>query len=346
MLDHGKKKVGKDLYQAKQDAEHILLRAEGARKQRLAEGKRQAAQAHEESMARGAADAFADAAAEALSAFRRRADRYAEAAEDIRVLAIEVCKKVLGGPPDLGPKDVDAILRRGLAQLRARRRLRLQVGERRLAELSEERPNLMKALVNEPDLLVEAVDDVSVGFARVVTEIGGALCAEQTALDALAQAVNVKETPRKRAPHDGATHVGVRPSTRSFEAAKNAPLSELPEANLEESLDSGEATFVYVPKSPGHAAAASIDDVDGLEEIEASEDVSRTTRRQHFDSADGGSDARAEDDRDAGEVTPVQPHPRASARSPSKSVATAQRGHDDDLALFTDSAVPIKKPRR
>ena len=178
----------------------------------LVEGKKRAAQAHEEAMTQGASEAFAAAAAEALAAFRRRAERYAEAAEDIRALALEVVKKIIGTDPDLGPKDVDAILSRGLAQLRARRRLRLQVGEARLAALAHERPNLMKALVSEPDLLIEAAEDVGVGFARVVTEIGGALCAELTALDELARSVNVKETPR----------TGLTPNTAARTQSANA----------------------------------------------------------------------------------------------------------------------------
>src|SRR5688572_8704226 len=197
VVDAGSKKViGRDVFQAKQDAEHILKRAEQERQQLIADGKKMAARAKEEAAARGASEAFAAAAAEALTAFRKRAERYGEASDDVRVLAMEVVKKVLGNEPDLGPTQVERILSKGMAQLRTRRRLRLQVSHKRLGELASERPNLMKALQSEPDLVVEGVDDVSTGFARVVTEIGGALCAEETALDALSMAVNVREQPR------------------------------------------------------------------------------------------------------------------------------------------------------
>ena len=155
-VDPGLKKViGRDVFQAKQDAEHILKRAEQERQQIIADGKKMAARAKEEAAARGASEAFAYAAAEALTAFRKRAERYGEASDDVRVLALEVVKKVLGNEPDLGPTQVERILSKGMAQLRARRRLRLQVSHKRLGELASERPNLMKALQSEPDLVVE-----------------------------------------------------------------------------------------------------------------------------------------------------------------------------------------------
>src|SRR5437764_12853280 len=95
----------------------------------------------------------------------------------------------------------------------------------------------MKALQSEPDLVVEDSDDVGVGFARVVTEVGGALCAEETALDALAMSVNVREQPRQaRASTSGITNVGTAPS--GVDALK--PTTEsVPDAAIEE-LDADE----------------------------------------------------------------------------------------------------------
>lgn len=189
----GRPVIEKEVYWAQQEAARIQEEAEEERERILAEGKRQAAQAREEAQAQGAQEAFAQAAQEALAAFRHRAERYAEAADDIRLLALEVVKKILGAEPQLGPRAVEAILERGLSRLRARRRLRVQVPDARLSALSRERPALLAALKREPDLVLEAAFDVSPGFARVVTEVGGALCSEQTALDALAEAVNVDE---------------------------------------------------------------------------------------------------------------------------------------------------------
>lgn len=284
IVDAGAKKViEREVYQAKQDAEHILKRAEEERQRLLADGKRRAAQAREEAMARGASEAFASAAAEALTAFRRRAERYAEAADDIRVLALEVVKKVLGNHPDLGPNDVDKILQKGMAQLRARRRLRLQVSGRRLGELGSERPNLMKALQSEPDLLVEGVDDVGLGFARVVTEVGGALCAEETALDALSRAVNVREQPRHRDPVTGNTLVGagpaglsaLRPTTDSIPEAAVIE-AEDDEGNLygevEDTLNLAAARAITARHHRGDHSDDSDDDGHDVEEIEAEED--------------------------------------------------------------------------
>lgn len=189
----GRPVIEKEVWRAQQEAAELQARAEAERDRVLAEGKRQAAQAREEAQAEGAQEAFAQAAQEALAAFRHRAERYAEAADDIRTLALEVVRKVLGADPQLSPDAVQAVLDRGMARLRARRRLRVQVPEPRLVALGKERPALLAALKREPDLILEAADDVSPGFARVVTEVGGALCSEQTALDQLAEAVEVDE---------------------------------------------------------------------------------------------------------------------------------------------------------
>jgi len=208
-----KKVIEKELFLAKQEAEELLKRAEDERRQIHAEGRQLAARAREEAMTRGASQAFATAAEEALSAFRARADRYDEAADDIRILAVEIATKVLGTPPDLARPEIERILKKGLEQLRARRKVRVLVSPGRRAELGFERPNLMKAVDAQPDVLVEEASDVGLGFARVVTEVGGALCAEDSAMEALAQAVNVKEAPRARGDvgSAGATHVGVAP---------------------------------------------------------------------------------------------------------------------------------------
>lgn len=189
----GRPVIEREVFRAQQEAAEFAARAEAERERVLAEGRQKASQAREEAQAEGAQEAFAEAAQEALKAFRHRAERYAEAADDIELLALEVVRKVLGADPQLSKAARKAVLDRGMARLRARRRLRVQVPEARLVALKKERPILMASLEKEPDLVIEAQADVSPGFARVVTEVGGALCSEQTALDQLAQAVNVDE---------------------------------------------------------------------------------------------------------------------------------------------------------
>lgn len=318
----GKKVIERAVYQARQDAAHILKRADEERQKRLAEGKRKAAQAREEAMSRGASEAFAAAAAEALLAFRRRAERYAEAAEDIRVLAIEVVKKILGADPDLGARDIDKILQRGLAQLRARRRLRVQVSQRRLGELAVERPNLMKALQNEPDLVMEATDDVNTGFARVVTEIGGALCAEETALDALSQAVNVREQPRGTV----ATDKIARPSSTSLR-------SDVPDAvveDLEEGDDEDEDTMQMVARR----RSATSEPDEEVEEISANEDEASAVA------------ARPADRRDRVRTGQVVAPARPATRVVPIAEADSEKEGDADLELFTDDAVGRSRRKR
>lgn len=191
----GRKVIAREVYNAQRKAQEIAAAAEAERAQRLVEGKRQADQMREEAMAEGAAEAFAQAATEAIEVFRRRAARYSEAAEDVRVLAMEVVRRLIGRDVPLDADTIDRIVFEGIAALRAHRKLRLQVAPARLAALSTERPALLAALDAEPDLLLEDASDVNAGYARVVTEIGGALCAEDTALDLLTDALGVTEAP-------------------------------------------------------------------------------------------------------------------------------------------------------
>ena len=139
-VDAGPKKViERAVYQAKQDAEHILMRAEQERHALIADGKKQAAHAKEgrcradrPRRSRRPRARRSPRSASARSAMRRRATTCASS----RSRSI---RKILGGDSDLGPAQVDKILQRGIAQLRARRRLRLQVSHKRLGELGSER---------------------------------------------------------------------------------------------------------------------------------------------------------------------------------------------------------------
>ncbi len=209
-----RKVIDKEVYRAQQKAAELIEAAEAEKDRILADGQKKANQAREEAQSEGAAEAFAEAAAEALAAFRRRAERFTEAAEDIRILALEVAQKIIGRPLKLEEDEIGQLVTKGLAGLRARRKLRVQMPPDRHQALLAERPRLMAALDREPDLFIESVDDVSPGFARVVTEVGGALCSEQVALDALAEAVEVDEQATAPAPQsalNAITGVGERP---------------------------------------------------------------------------------------------------------------------------------------
>jgi flagellar biosynthesis/type III secretory pathway protein FliH len=239
-----KKIIEKEMIAAREQAQALLQDAEVERKEIVAEGKRDAALAHEVAMARGASEAFAEAAAQALVAFRARAQRYDDAADDIRLLALELVKKITGGEPDLARSDVDRTVKKGLSALRAKRRLRVQVASGRRHELAFERSNLLKAVDGQPDLLIEEVADVPEGFARVVTEIGGALCAEEAALMALADAVGVREQKRDRSlsstqgPSLGASPPTTSPSMRGSRSMGPTTDPALPVPSLPASLRS------------------------------------------------------------------------------------------------------------
>ncbi|MCP4498704.1 MAG: ATP synthase F0 subunit B [Deltaproteobacteria bacterium] len=192
-LGGNKKVIEKEVYKARQEAADFIGEAEGERDAIIAEGKARASQAHEEALHEGAEEAFSEAAKEALAAFRSRANRYAEAEDDIAILSLELAKKVLGRELSLGDDDLKEILREGMHTLCAKRTLRIQLPVERAVLLQNERPLLMNALDNEPDLVLLDVTDVNPGFARVVIEAGAALCTEQEALDLLAGALDIEE---------------------------------------------------------------------------------------------------------------------------------------------------------
>ena len=176
--------IERDVFRAQQQAAEILKNGEAARKQKVLEGKRHAAQAKEEAMVRGALEAFAVCAKEAILMFRRRAKRCADAEGSIKTLAKELVEKILGAPPTVSGEQVDQIYQRGLSKLLAQRKLKLQIGQGRLSALTDANRDLFSKLTTEPDLEVEEATDLRPGFVRIVTDVGSAMCAEQVALDA------------------------------------------------------------------------------------------------------------------------------------------------------------------
>jgi len=364
-----KKVIEKELYLAKQEAEELLKRAEDERRRILSEGKQQAAQSREQAMTLGASQAFAAAADEALSAFRARADRYGEAADDIRILAVEIATKLLGQAPDLSARDIETILNRGLSTLRAKRKVRVLVPVGRRAALSIERPNLMKAVAAQPDVLVEEAADVGVGFARVVTEVGGALCAEDSAMEALAQAVNIKEQRRQLA-GDGAsnsTQVGIPPRGPRGRTSPTADLhaeddaSEIVGRPGAVTSDVEDIASIAADEDPD----ASVPDLESLPDAAIEEDDADETRalpapllRPRVSSpapstaatatrpaavrADAPRVQAGAGPRAATRVLPMdaQDALREKARGPQAKVGTprpARSDDDDDMELFTDA---------
>lgn len=238
----GRPVIEREVWHAQQEAAAIHAAAQEEQARIFAEGKRSAAQAREEAQAEGAEEAFAQAAQEALAAFRTRAERCAEAADDIAQLAFEVVRKILGSPPQLSSATRDGVLAGGVTRLRARRRLRVQVPASRLTVLPRERPRLWSVLADEPDFAIEAVEDVGLGFARVVTEVGGALCPEQTVLDQLASAMQVVEAPvAAPRPRTGVIRVdpgrapvqepSAQQTVRAHTAARTLPARATPDAS-------------------------------------------------------------------------------------------------------------------
>ena len=191
---------------------------------------------------------------------------------------------------------------------------------------------MMKALDAEPDLVIEDADDVGDGFARVVTEVGGALCSESTALDALAVAVDVHEQPR-------VARFSADVSLRGPAAGAPSAL-DLPEASVFEALSADEGGAENLPHDD-EADEHSISE----EETQAFHQVTRPPQapapRASSTAVAGprfsttpravGHDERESQLRQAGSLV---------AAPPSRSPRT-----DEDLDLFTDDK-PVTPRRR
>ena len=174
-----------DVYRAQQRAREILKEGEQERKRRLAKGKQEVALAREEAMAKGAVEAFETVAREALIIFKEKAGRYADVEKDVRLLAEEVAKKILGSPLSLSSDVLDKMTKAGIHKLKMRRQLKIQFAKGRLKELNEEAPVLVKQVQSEPDFEMGESSDVKRGFVRVLTEVGSALMEESLAMETL-----------------------------------------------------------------------------------------------------------------------------------------------------------------
>ncbi len=185
----GGRLIDRDVYKAGQIAKQIMKDGEVERKRRLSEGLKTIALANEAAMVDGAADAFAEVAKAAITVFRNKAHRYVDVESDLRVLVQEIVQKVLGTPSPLDSKEYDALVAKGVLQLRGRRQIKLQFPQGELAQLKIEHSQLMAGLEKEIDFDLEEVSNVPAGYVRVVTDVGSALCKISAAVQSLSQTI-------------------------------------------------------------------------------------------------------------------------------------------------------------
>ncbi len=185
----GGRLIDRDIYKAGQIAKQIVKDGEVERKRRLSEGLKEIALASEEAMVDGAAEAFAEVAKAAITVFQNKASRYVDVENDLRVLVQEITKKILGAPPQIDVKDYDAMVAKGIDQLRGHRRIKMQFPLGGLAKLKTENSKLSTHLEKEIDFDLEEISTVPAGHVRVVTDVGSALCQESVAIQSLSQII-------------------------------------------------------------------------------------------------------------------------------------------------------------
>ena len=186
----------------------------------------------------------------------------------------------------------------------------------------------MKALQSEPDLVIEGADDVSTGFARVVTENGGALCAEDTALDALSMAVNVREQPRERGRGGTGANTAVGEGPTGLESLRRAQRGargeSLPSARVR--APRARATTPSTSRSPP-GARRSAPTTSKRSRPRSSDSTAQRPRVQ------AGPGGRA---RPPSRAIPMPPPDDNDATMRHTPIVSAPK--DEDLNLFTDDA--------
>ena len=183
----GGRVIEKDVYKAQLLARDILKEGELSRRKKLADARRIVAQAREEALSSGAVEAFNETAKNAILIFSERISYLSSVLEDVRVLAVEIAEKVLGGHMRLDQNEQNQLIANGINKMRMKRKLAIQCSSGSLTALQTKAPSLMKRIEQEPDIDLEETSDIKPGHFRIVTDVGAALCDESAVLSALHQ---------------------------------------------------------------------------------------------------------------------------------------------------------------
>ncbi|MBL4817703.1 MAG: hypothetical protein JKY15_00540 [Deltaproteobacteria bacterium] len=163
------------VYEEQQQIKALEAETEAQRRQIISDAKVQASHAQEEALVQGANQAFAEASEQAVQIFQDRAQYCSELKEPMKRLAQEIAKKILGASSALPDQQQDELVNQGIQKMRIRRKLKIQLAD----------PSQLEALTKLPDFEIEADNEVTQGFVRIVTEVGSSLWDENQAVPKL-----------------------------------------------------------------------------------------------------------------------------------------------------------------
>jgi type III secretion protein L len=178
-----------EVHDAHREAERLKAeaRAEAARIVAGAAAAREAAR--REGQAAGREEGLAEVTGLLVRARATAAAARAEAAADLRTLAVRIAEKVVGRALAAGPELAADYCAAALAAARHQREITLRVHPDDLAAVEAARPQLRALLARAPDLAVRADASVARGGCLVETEAGVIDARLETQLDAIERAL-------------------------------------------------------------------------------------------------------------------------------------------------------------
>jgi type III secretion protein L len=177
------------VHDAHREAERIVAaaRAAGERLVAAAEAAREAAR--QEGQARGREEGLAAVTELLVRARALAAAARAEAAADLRTLAVRIAEKVLGRALVAAPELAGDLCAAALEAARHQRDITLRVHPDDLRAVEAARPRLRALLLRAPDLALRADPAVGRGGCLVETEAGVIDARLETQLDAIERAL-------------------------------------------------------------------------------------------------------------------------------------------------------------
>jgi type III secretion system HrpE/YscL family protein len=177
------------VFDAHAEAQRLVAeaRAEAARLVAGAEAAREAGR--REGRARGREEGLAEMTELLVRARAVLAAARADAAADLRTLAVRIAEKVLGRALQAAPELAGDLCAAALEAARHQREITLRVHPDDLAAVEAARPRLRHLLLRAPDLALRADPTVGRGGCVVETEVGAIDARLETQLDAIERAL-------------------------------------------------------------------------------------------------------------------------------------------------------------
>lgn len=164
------KVIDREVYNAQQTAQQILLKGENEKQYREEKGVAAAKEAYEANFTQAKKEAEQNLAFSLVAVFQQRVMLIDTAMEDVHTLSMEVMYKILGAATHLPQTDQDKIVSQVKNELLAQRTLTLGFAPSMLTRIEQEAGALFKLLSTSPDFQLQSETALQASQAWVATE--------------------------------------------------------------------------------------------------------------------------------------------------------------------------------